>query len=161
MAENQIKPIFSAPLHSDIIKQKYHDELTSLFTEQHLQLIMSYYCGERGSPEENLQKHPLQYPLFNKLVSEGVVKRSYKQKCRSEEMRIMTNIKNMWSTNTIFQKLLGHLLLVLLRFHLTGNRAANRSQKTKEKKLAAINAMFYFLKKEAQKAYSTARDSWP
>ncbi|PHZ11060.1 uncharacterized protein RHIMIDRAFT_258783 [Rhizopus microsporus ATCC 52813] len=38
--------------------------------------------------------------------------------------RIVTNIKNMWSTNDIFKKLLDRLLDVLLRLHLAGARTS-------------------------------------
>ena len=65
---------------------------------------------------------------------EIITKGSYQQKeLHSEEMSIaltsiITNIKNMWSNNTIFKKLLDHLLNVLLKFHLAENRAAEYSE---------------------------------
>ncbi|ORE20077.1 hypothetical protein BCV71DRAFT_262345 [Rhizopus microsporus] len=65
---------------------------------------------------------------------EIITKGSYQQKeLHSEEMlialaSIITNIKNMWSDNTIFKKLLDHLLNVLLKSHLAENRAAEYSE---------------------------------
>ncbi|ORE01548.1 hypothetical protein BCV72DRAFT_265745 [Rhizopus microsporus var. microsporus] len=41
---------------------------------------------------------------------------------------ITTDIKNMWSGNTIFKKLLDHLLNVLLKLHLAESRAAEYSE---------------------------------
>lgn len=136
--DNQLKSTFSAPPLSEQVKMKYKDELTSLFTE-HLKLIQSYYFGEKGSKEESIEKHPLQKLLFEIMASEGVQKGSYKQKCKSEEMtnvmtKIMTNIKNMWSKNTIFQKLLDNVLLVLLRQHLAPQRETRKQEEVKKVK---------------------------
>ena len=137
--ENKIKPTFSAPPLSESVKEQHQNELTSLFTEQHLNLIQSYYFGDKGSKVETLQKYPIQRALFDKMETEGIEKGSQKGDCRSEEKvnvmsHLITNIKNMWSKNTIFQKLLDHLLLVLLRIHLAGIREANKDQANEKKK---------------------------
>ena len=69
--------------------------------------------------------------MFKEL---NITKGSYHQKeLHNEEMSIaltfiITNIKNMWSDNTIFKKLLDHLLNVLLKLHLAENRAAEYSE---------------------------------
>lgn len=69
--------------------------------------------------------------MFKEL---NITKGSYYQKeLHNEEMSIaltfiITNIKNMWSDNTIFKKLLDHLLNVLLKLHLAENRAAEYSE---------------------------------
>ena len=69
--------------------------------------------------------------MFKEL---NITKGSYHQKeLHNEEMSIaltfiITNIKNMWSDNTIFKQLLDHLLNVLLKFHLAENRAAEYSE---------------------------------
>ncbi|CEG81643.1 hypothetical protein RMATCC62417_15816 [Rhizopus microsporus] len=69
--------------------------------------------------------------MFKEL---NITKGSYHQKePHNEEMSIalisiITNIKNMWSDNTIFKKLLDHLLNLLLKLHLAENRAAEYSK---------------------------------
>ena len=156
--ENKIKPTFSAPPLSESVKESYHNELVSLFTEQHLNLIQSYYFGDKGSKVETLQKHPLQRALFDKMEMEGIEKGSHKGDCRTEEKvnvmsHLITNMKNMWSKNTIFQKLLDHLLLVLLRIHLAGIRESNKDQANVKKKIKSYpsnhkrNVIFHERKK--------------
>ena len=71
---------------------------------------------------------------------EIITKGSYQQKeLHSEEMSIaltsiITNIKNMWSDNIIFKKLLDHLLNVLLKLHLAENRVTEYSEYIKNVK---------------------------
>ena len=71
---------------------------------------------------------------------EIITKGSYQQKeFHSEEISIaltsiITNIKNMWSDNTIFKKLLDHLLNVLLKLHLAENRVTEYSEYIKNVK---------------------------
>ncbi|KAL4215411.1 hypothetical protein AB4K20DRAFT_1964200 [Rhizopus microsporus] len=71
---------------------------------------------------------------LERTKKEIITKGSYQQKeFHSEEISIaltsiITNIKNMWSDNIIFKKLLDHLLNVLLKLHLAENRAAEYSK---------------------------------
>ncbi len=87
--------------------------------------------------------------LFRELASNGIIKDSINLMLKSEQMLvainlIITNIKNMWNTNKIFFKLLDHLLGVLLKLHLAGNRTKNYkayvSRKAKNKSTVVNNS---------------------
>ncbi|KAL4212919.1 hypothetical protein AB4K20DRAFT_1965860 [Rhizopus microsporus] len=92
---------------------------------------------------------------------EIITKGSYQQKeLHSEEMSIaltsiITNIKNMWSDNTIFKKLLDYLLNVLLKSHLAENRVTEYSEyikniKEKSKSTTVATSSLNKLKRELE-----------
>lgn len=97
-----------------------------------------------------LKKHPMQGALFKHLASEDTVKGHYKDICGPQEMtnaltRMMTNIKNIWSKDTILLKLLDYLLLALLPLHLTGYT------KKKKRKIAKTYSSYHYVRKGEHK----------
>lgn len=135
--KNNVPPICSSlPLPRDI-PEEYQKELEVLFTEQHLSLVQSHIFGS-GAQQKNLDRHPVENCLFKELASNGITKDSYETMLKTEEKkvaltRIITSIKNMWSTSNTFTKLLDHLLDVLLKLHLAGNRTSKYNAYAAEK----------------------------
>jgi hypothetical protein len=102
-------------------------------------LIRSYYFGSRGAQEPTLNKHPVFNALFNALESSGITKGMYSRGdiLSPPEMEVAlktykTNFSNMWKAGTISNKLLNHLLDVLLRVHLAPKREAKRTEYIEE-----------------------------
>ncbi|PHZ15313.1 uncharacterized protein RHIMIDRAFT_87183 [Rhizopus microsporus ATCC 52813] len=99
-----------------------------------------------AQPIQNQAKHLIESAIFNEL---NITKSPYHQKeLHNEEMSISltsitTNIKNIWSDNTIFKKLLDHLLNALLKLHLAESKAVEYSEyikNTKEKSKSITEA---------------------
>jgi len=142
VTENNLQQhIVSSLPFPDKIPDKYKKEFELLFTAQHLNLIHSHFFGT-GVQQQNLEKYPVEDYLFRELASNEITKDSINLMLKNEQMLvalnlIITNIKNMWNTNTIFFNLLDHLLGVLLKLHLAGNRTKNYkayvSRKAKKK----------------------------
>jgi hypothetical protein len=143
VTENNLQQhIVSSLPFPDKIPDKYKKEFELLFTAQHLNLIHSHFFGTTGVQQQNLEKYPVEDYLFRELASNGITKDFINLMLKNEQMLvalnlIITNVKNMWSTNKIFFKLLDHLLGVLLKLHLAGNRTKNYkayvSRKAKKK----------------------------
>ncbi|ORE06181.1 hypothetical protein BCV72DRAFT_329352 [Rhizopus microsporus var. microsporus] len=93
---------------------------------------MAKWCYKRRKAQtKKPEKHPVESAMFKKL---NITKGSYHQKeLHNEEMSIalafiVTNIKNIWSDDIIFKKLLDNLLNVLLKLRLAENKAAEYSE---------------------------------
>ncbi|CAO3660653.1 unnamed protein product [Rhizopus microsporus] len=91
-----------------------------LLENQHISLMDSYYFGSVGAQETNLNKHPIQIAIFMGLESSEIERGKFKETAlKSFEMenslgKVVTNMKNMWSTPRIFYGLMNSLLDVLL-----------------------------------------------
>ncbi|KAI9476244.1 MAG: hypothetical protein EXX96DRAFT_540786 [Benjaminiella poitrasii] len=91
----------------------------TLFSQEHLQHIHSYYFGAKGITKGSLEKNPVRSLLFQLIQKEAL----HGSKSDSMPASIMstalsqygTNFPNMWADKKIFLK-------VLLRIHLAPNR---------------------------------------
>jgi hypothetical protein len=150
VTENNLQQhIVSSLPFPDKIPDKYKKEFELLFIAQHLNLIHSRFFGTTGVQQQNLEMYPVEDYLFRELASNEITKDSINLMLKNEQMLvalnlIITNIKNTWSTNTIFFNLLDHLLNVLLKLHLAVNRTRNYkayvSRKAKDKSTVVNNS---------------------
>ncbi|KAI8646353.1 hypothetical protein BD408DRAFT_428668 [Parasitella parasitica] len=123
------KPLNSSSLENDEFNAHYQ----SLFLESHLEQMHSTYYGQVGIEESILKKPPLHKAIVNVLgrdeansqqnLSSHVVKMA-RQQC-------YTNLRIIWSENTIVNKLLRKLLNFLLLIHLSPDQDhATKAKKT-------------------------------
>jgi hypothetical protein len=129
----------SLPFNDLLKKEFFSKDFELLFGDGHLSLIRSYYFGSRGAQESTLNKHPVFNALFNALESSGITKGMYSRGdiLSPTEMEVAlktykTNFSNMWKAGTISNKLLNHLLDVLLRVYLAPKREAKRTEYIEE-----------------------------
>ncbi|KAI9473397.1 MAG: hypothetical protein EXX96DRAFT_487714, partial [Benjaminiella poitrasii] len=101
-------------------------DFQTLFSQEHLQHIYSYYFGAKGITKGSLEKNPVRSLLFQLIQKEAL----HGSKSDSMPASIMstalyqygTNFANMWADKKIFLSLLNSVLEVLLRMHLVPNR---------------------------------------
>ncbi|KAI9469980.1 MAG: hypothetical protein EXX96DRAFT_491617, partial [Benjaminiella poitrasii] len=105
---------------------KVKKDFQTLFSQEHLQHIHSYYFGAKGIIKGSLEKNPVRSLLFQLIQKEAL----HGSKSDSMPASIMstalsqygTNFANMWADKKIFLSLLNSVLEVLLRMHLAPNR---------------------------------------
>ncbi|KAI9486615.1 MAG: hypothetical protein EXX96DRAFT_473476 [Benjaminiella poitrasii] len=105
---------------------KVKKDFQTLFSQEHLQHIHSYYSGAEGIIKGSLEKNPVRSLLFQLIQKEAL----HGSKSDSMSASIIstalsqygTNFANMWADKKIFLILLNSVLEVLLRIHLAPNR---------------------------------------
>ncbi|KAI8639208.1 hypothetical protein BD408DRAFT_472512 [Parasitella parasitica] len=113
------KPLNSSSLENDEFNAHYQ----SLFLQPYLEQMHSTYYGQMGIEESKFKKSPLQKAIVNVL---GRDEANPHQNLSFHVMKMArqqyyTNLRIMWSENTIVNKLLKKLLNFLLFVHLSPN----------------------------------------
>jgi hypothetical protein len=109
------------------ISEALNQDFKLLFEANHLTFVYSAFFGSRGNTKKTITSHPLHHAMNENMKSSltGVlqVNDTTPNVVRINALtRYMTNMANMWSGRSLFNKLLGKLLDVLLRIHLTPTR---------------------------------------
>ncbi|KAG2198107.1 hypothetical protein INT46_011253, partial [Mucor plumbeus] len=96
-----------------------------LFQVSHLELIPSAFYGAKGAQELSLKTYPLHKAIVDVLGHDEVnlYKGLSSHVTKMARQLHYTDFHNMWSDNTIVNKLLTRLLRFLLIIHLYPNQA--------------------------------------
>ncbi|KAI8643842.1 hypothetical protein BD408DRAFT_481797 [Parasitella parasitica] len=130
------KPLDSSSLQNDEFNAHYQ----SLFLEPHLEQMHSTYYGQMGIEESTLEKSPSHKAIVNVL---GRDEANPHQNLSSHIMKMArqqyyTNLRIMWSENTIVNKLLRKLLNFLLLIHLSPDQDHAIKAKKTERESAKL-----------------------
>ena len=122
-------PISTNSINSDTFTKHFK----TLFNTNFLQLIQSTYFGPQELRPSSLEKYPI-YKTFADVVP--------RQEDAQPELdgfimkmalsSFMTNFGNIWNSSARFTSLFNHLLLVLLRLHLTPRREREKNNFIKQ-----------------------------
>ncbi|KAG2202176.1 hypothetical protein INT46_007691 [Mucor plumbeus] len=110
------KPLDSKYLEDEEFKANYH----KMFQDPHLELIHSTFYGAKGAQDSSLKTYPLHKAIVDVLGHDEVnlYKDLSSHVTKMARQLYYTNLHNMWSDNTIVNKLLTRLLRFLLIIHL-------------------------------------------
>lgn len=110
------KPLDSRCLEDEDFKANYD----KLFQDSHLELIHSALYGAKGAEDSSLKTYPLHKAIVDVLGRDEVnlYKDLSSHVTKMARQLYYTNFHNMWSDNTIVNKLLTRLLRFLLIIHL-------------------------------------------
>lgn len=122
---------FAPSLPSSALKSAaFFTGVQDLFQERHINYLHSYFYGERGAKAS--------HPAFDALSAANkptldAITVSNAPRSNNELMKIalalyMTNLKNMWVKNKLFNRALSKLLEILLHMHLAPKRETHYQQ---------------------------------